>query len=315
MFLKPILALCNNRTDHAKVHPTLGSPEDWLSESMLNEHGYSAVTFDFFVNWVTYELDHELWQKKIPCPIEFSDFSGATSEKIIAFLRKDSDFIRFFKFAQKNSLVPVAMLFNDPADWAREWARLVRAVPEDLHGRPYLVCEETTKQQLFDLIQTKSGGPVPVGKKGLIYGTSGLECYLSHTNAAWPGDVDMILFKVNSFKPIVIVELKKDTGKSKFTFDQQCLGNYYPGDDGRKYDRLAILGEKILPDQKVPIVVLYYSTVPNEYRVKLERLDGAPRKLKSIDFTMISIDPKEINRSSKLVLDEIVRLSIIPPQP
>jgi hypothetical protein len=122
------------------------------------------------------------------------------------------------------------------------------------------------------MIRSYSGGPIQIGSKGLIYGTSRLECYLSSTDSLYPGDVDLIVLNPNN-RPSAILEFKKHTLATNIR--EQKLSNYYPRPDGRKYDRLELLREFISGDGgNVPLLVLYYPTNSAFTEGRLELLKG-----------------------------------------
>ncbi|ECG8589557.1 hypothetical protein FNI11_07290 [Salmonella enterica subsp. salamae] len=114
-------------------------------------------------------------------------------------------------------------------------------------------------QHLKNAIQHHSGGPVHVGNKGLTYGTSAVECYLSRSDAAFPGDADAVIVDAQN-QIRCIIEYKKHTLNAPI--GQHLAGRYYPHPDGRKYQRLEALAARCRNalSSPVPLIVLYYST-------------------------------------------------------
>lgn len=127
-------------------------------------------------------------------------------------------------------------------------------------------------------IKLLSGGPIRIGKKGLIYSTSTLEGYLSRSDAAWPGDADLIILD-KALCPVALLEYKKHTLDTPIK-DQQ-LSNYYPYPDKRKYDRLAIFKTFLASD--MPLINIYYPTNPKFRIIKFEKISGAVGDLHSTE--------------------------------
>lgn len=276
MLVLPKLAKCTNRLDLAAEHPVFGDPTSWFSSDVQTVVGIIGLSFDFFVNWQTRTLSNEIWLKRI-VQIQNdtwppSGYSGLRS------MIDDVDGPDMLKhvgsFGAVQSLTPKYMLFKDSVDWSDPtnsiWSATVSADASLKEGK------KSTLDEIKARIRLLSGGPIRIGSKGLIYGTSSLECFLSHTDALWPGDVDLLLLG-QDYKPIAIVEYKKHTRSSKTTLQQQTLSLYYPNPDGRKYDRLAILRDKVAPG--VPIIILYYSTLEAEQNVIAEVIGGPVGKL------------------------------------
>lgn len=154
---------------------------------------------------------------------------------------------------------------------------------------------------LKTIIQQRSGGPIRVGRKGLRFGTSRLECYLSHTDAAWPGDADLVVYDAgSSCQPTAIIELKKHTRHSTLPFLEQRLENYYPKPDGRKYDRLIALANHLSDRNVVPIFVLYYSTAPSVDYVILEKVDRGARAPRGVRISTVPFTDNAGSFASKL---------------
>lgn len=135
-------------------------------------------------------------------------------------------------------------------------------------GNNELHVEATTLGGLMNEIQRYSGGTVSVGAKGLIYGTSAVECYLSLTNAAYPGDVDAVIVDTAGHVQCV-VEFKKHTLRDPIA--DHLVTRYYPRPDGRKYQRLDCLVQhyRQIGDATVPFAVLYYATGRPVIRVQV----------------------------------------------
>lgn len=131
-----------------------------------------------------------------------------------------------------------------------------------------------TLADLRAAIQAKSGGPMRIGDKGLIYSTTALEAHLSKTTAPWPGDADLVVFDADDHEPRCVIELKKHTERSRLPFGRQQVENYASpgGPDQRKYDRLSLLAEQVSASGPLPLYTLYYSTVRGQDDLRLERV-------------------------------------------
>lgn len=136
-----------------------------------------------------------------------------------------------------------------------------------------------TLAELAAAITLKSGGPMRIGDKGLVYSTSALEAHLSKTSSPWPGDADLVVFDAVDHTPRCVIELKKHTERSRLPLDQQRVENYAGpgGPDRRKYDRLSLLAEQVSAGGPLPLFTLYYSTLCGQDDLRLERVtrDGA----------------------------------------
>ena len=141
---------------------------------------------------------------------------------------------------------------------------------------------------LRNRIRQLRGGPASVGPKGLTYGLTSLECFLSKTPDIWPGDADLVLVDSN-FMPLAIIEFKKDTIGTPIS--SETLSNYYPSRDPRKYDSFAHLRDHFTNDPStLPIIILYYSVKePLDQQVKLERIEGAAGNMRATNSELVPL--------------------------
>lgn len=124
----------------------------------------------------------------------------------------------------------------------------------------------TSLSNLKATIRQHSGGPVFVGAKGLTYGTSAIECALSKSDSAYPGDVDAVIV---DDKGVIrcVVEYKKHNLSDPL--GNHLIDRYYPTPDGRKYRRLdALVADYRRTTAVIPFVVFYYSTKSEVIRVQ-----------------------------------------------
>ena len=288
MLHKPTLAYCNNRARPASTHPHSGEPDEWLADTYLEPHGLVGFTFDFFVNWHTRLLSNRLWIKRIvessftPWPVLSHDLSDAIYQ-----CDGEGEVKQLCEFAAKYNLSCHYFLFKESPNSQHPPAPII-AVSFDGDG---LVTDvrEAELSILMRRIRQLSGGTVRIGEKGLILGLTTLECYLSKTNAAWPGDADLVLVDSNC-TPLAIIEFKKHTPSSSIPFADQKLSNYYPGQDSRKYDRLALFRDYVSSNTPpLPIIVVYYPVQESIEQVQLERVEGADRQLRTTESEFVPL--------------------------
>lgn len=209
MLLKPKHAKCDDREELSKRHEVAGDAEEWFSWELLNEYQLSGVNFDFFVNWTSWthgKISNEFWVKRNVSEDEIKSVSAEVIQDLI-YSCDSEEFVKDLALLAKGSLK--YKLFRESVDWANQTddQSPILSVDIDATGRVSAVRREKLGT-LMRQIQILSGGTVGVGTKGLKYSYTNLECFLSKTDAAWPGDVDLILLD-NEKKPIAILEFKK----------------------------------------------------------------------------------------------------------
>ena len=282
----PILAKCDDRNVRARSHPFSGEPGDWLADTYLEQYGLVGFTFDFFVNWTTHSISNQLWIKRVvegafnPWPILSRDISNAIYQ-----CDGEEKVKQLCGFATKYGMSCHYFLFKESSNSQRPPAPIVEV---EFDGNGFVEgVQEVQLLNLMSRIRQLSGGPVRVGSKGLFYGLTTLECFLSKTDAAWPGDADLVLVD-SSLSPLAIIEFKKHNLNTPIS--NQTLSNYYPSPDGRKYDRLALFRDYFNDSASVlPIVVVYYSTKQSVCQVKLECIEGAVRRLRATPPELVSL--------------------------
>ena len=296
MLRKPIWAFCNNREKLAESHLYSGEPEEWLADTYLKPHNLVGLTFDFFLNWRTRSITNRLWIKRIVEP-SFTLWPVLSHDISNAIYQCDGEekVKQLCGFADRYGMSCHYFLFKESRDWKNSPAPIVAVS----FGGDGLVTDvrEVELSILMHRIQVHAGGPVLVGAKRLTLGSSTLECYLSNTDAAWPADADLVLVDSN-FAPHAIIEFKKHTHRSRFRFADQKLSNYYPRPDGRKYDRLAIFRNYLSGNAPpLPIIVVYFPTPTSIDQVKLERVEGADRRLEATKSEFVPL-PKVSDEQS-----------------
>ncbi|HFK1457212.1 hypothetical protein WAG12_19730 [Bacillus cereus] len=307
MIYIPKLAYCSSGRS-AKTHANTTEPIEWFSNNYLGK-AFFTLNFDFFISWgQTNFLSNEFWVKRNINRAEFAErFESVwpcTDIQLLQTALEDCEgkefLVNYGKFANSLDFKARYQVFIDSRDWAKYPAKFV-TVDIDANGN----IENVIKQDLSSIkseIQRLSGGKVKVSKTyGLKVASTNLECYLSNTDedeAAWPGDVDLLLFD-NNERPIAIIEFKKNTIEPGRPYHRsihnESLNNYYSAtgraDDNRKYNRIAILRNYL--DKDIPIINLYYpiweAKDPKENVIKLEKVTGNVGNLEAVEVKILPV--------------------------
>ncbi|MDO3664501.1 hypothetical protein [Acinetobacter higginsii] len=300
MLRYPNLAQCANRGVQSKINPIIGEPLEWLSNNTLQRFGYSQLSFDFFVNWNTYTFQNRIWIKRIwSSNISIDTLAVSGAEFLTQQAQNIGDNLALInQFSVTYNLDPSYIVFRE-VNWQDNPEPILRGAIT-ANGIENIALYDIN--QVMQAIRNNSGGPVRIGSKALIYGTSCLECYLSGTDALWPGDVDIILWDNQQQRAVAIIELKKHTLNTAIS--EQQLSNYYPGADSRKYDRLALLRNHL--GVNVPIIVLYYPTKEFHKEIKLEKIDGNPRELETVQSILINFQGLTQEMIGEAIIHQIV---------
>ena len=300
---KPVLARCDNRSRHARKHPSSGDPEDWLADTYLKPYGLLGLTFDFFVNWDEGSVPNELWIKRIvnddytPWPMEHA---GAVPNAIYQCDREEK-VQQLCRFADRHDFTCHYLLFKESSYFG---VRPEPIVEVGYDGNGDVVHIRNVKlPNLIDRIQQLRGGPFYTSKR-LIYGRTSLDCYLYNNTAAMlPGDADLVLVD-SSFTPRVIIEFKKDTIGTPIS--SETLSKYYRSDP-KKYDSFAYFRDHLTNDRStLPTIVLYYSVKPNAHQVKLERIEGAAGRLRATNSELVPLPNANDETSCKKLIEALL---------
>ncbi|WGI26194.1 hypothetical protein QEN58_03815 [Halomonas alkaliantarctica] len=235
-------------------------PSDWIAPSL--PAGWRLLSFHFFVDWMQSppRLANRVWMtRQVRFEHESEMVEGPKSDLLRLF--NQSEDWRFFEDLERvcsnyrHDLsaillpdIPVSVITEQTPVWV-----IRRAENTGLGIGKYSV------SNLKTAIQRHSGGPVNVGKKGLTFGTSAVECFLSGSDAAFPGDADgVVVDDQNQVR--FIIEFKKHTIGD--ALDNHLINRYYPSRDGRKYKRLEALRThyECVNQFPTPLVMLYFST-------------------------------------------------------
>ena len=233
--------------------------------------GMFLRSFQYFVHWdkSPVVIDDYIWLTKL---VHFENFDELSSCKETDVLQTFIDqgymleFQETLAFCKKNNHNLSCILLPELPQTMINDKTPVWVIYDK--GNDDLGIREVRIANLKEQIKIRSGGPIHVGSKGLTYGTSAVECYLSKTDAVYPGDVDCIL---STSDGIVrgLIEYKKHTISDPI--ENHTASHYYQSKDRRKYDRLASLHryyETMYPNL-CPLTILYFSTRSPVIRIQL----------------------------------------------
>ena len=305
MLQKTFLARCDNRACLAKTNIRSGSPEDWLSNDLLSGSNTFGVTFDFFIDWAINRISPYVWIKRILLPTyTYDEFIGKLDSEMEKEFGKDY-LCRLGRFATEYDMQVQFIVFHDDLDWSNDRNELLIVSLSFKEGCYSFSPQKYSLSGFKELIKSHSGGPVSIGSKGLIYGTSRLECSLSKTDSLYPGDADLLLLNEDN-KAVCIFEFKKHTLSSPIS--EQCFTNYYPRPDGRKYKRLALLRDYLASksNSRILFFVLYYPTQTYiEQQWKLEVIEGNAFSLRATDSFTFELPADKSDNEYKKVIEKI----------
>lgn len=243
-------------------------PSNWITPSLPD--GWCLVSYHFFVDWrgKPPTVATRLWMTR-QLRLEAGETLDSINKADIlaAFYttctcEEFEELERIFTpHGQQVSVIllpeiPVSDITDDTPMWA---------IIRDNNRSPLILKCRISRMKA--LIQQYSGGPVNVGTKGLRFGTSAVECSLSHSDAAFPGDADAVVVDDQN-RIRYIIEYKKHTIPEPMR--DHLVDAYYPRPDGRKYQRLEALAThyRLSQQSAIPLVVLYYSTRKSEIRLQ-----------------------------------------------
>ncbi|MFM5460411.1 hypothetical protein [Aeromonas veronii] len=287
MYIAPLQqALCSDR-----CQVTNGpEPSDWIVPSL--PVGWHLLSFHFFVDWrhTPPAVADRIWITR-QLRLDFGETLDSIQNADVLEAFRRSVLLQEFEILERAAVackhkvsvillpeIPVPEISDDTFIWV---------IYRGIEG--LFCCAKHNVLQLKFKIQQHSGGPVKVGAKGLRFGTSALECYLSSTDAAFPGDADAVIVDDND-QIRGIVEYKKHT--LDVPINQHLATKYYPYPDGRKYQRLQALTTRCrdsLPNP-IPLIILYYSTKSPVIRLQEISTMDASKMTISRDSGDISVD-------------------------
>jgi hypothetical protein len=257
MLIAPLQqALC---ADRSKVSAG-PDPSDWILPSLPD--GWRILSFHFFVDWSQAKplVADSIWMTRLVRLNNDESISNIVDKDLLdRFCEGHSrSYFQDLELVCASYKIRVSSILLPEISGSEITGRTpVWVVARS--DRKEMRIWRTSVDRLKSAIQERSGGPVKVGAKGLIYGTSAIECQLSRTDAAFPGDADAVIVDDQNLVRCVI-EYKKHTLSSPLS--DHLIEKYYPFPDGRKYRRLNALVEhcQYVGQREVPLIVLYYST-------------------------------------------------------
>lgn len=286
------LAKCGQRHLLAKGE----NVSKWISEAL--PENWKIYSFHYFVKWddALIPVDDRAWLTKLVYGTEGGERDQLLDADVAAYVAGSSvehEYLALSRVLSKYGMELSLILLPEPMfepDSSRIWV--------GVEGNGGMRIKSRPASDLRAAIQRHSGGAVNVGRKGLIYGTSAAECALSHTDYAYPGDVDCIVVDANE-RIVGVVEYKKHTLTSKI--EDHMINEYYPRSDYRKYKRLFSLVKRFseVNDIRVKFFMLYYSTKSPIARIQeISHLnnDSAEVIWDSLDIDISYLYPSVVGR-------------------
>ncbi len=299
MFITPLQqASCADRSSVSHGP----DPSDWIAPSL--PVGWRLLSFHFFVDWmqspphlanrvwltrqVRFEHESEM-AKKLESDL-LSLFNQSADRRCFEDIERVCSHYRHDLSAMILPDIPVSVITEQTPIWV-----IRRTENTGLGIGKYSV------NSLKKAIQFHSGGPVKVGTKGLKFGTSAVECFLSGSDAAFPGDADGVVVDDQN-RVRCVIEYKKHTIGD--ALDNHLINKYYPRPDGRKYKRLEALRSHYerVNHFPTPLVILYFSTrEPVIWLQEIDRLNDDSVDIRRASGN-INIDGKHPDDISKQVV-------------
>lgn len=259
------LALCSDRDAAAAEAERV----EWITCAL--PAGWKVFTFHFFVNWKSRPpsvSDQFLLTRLLDIEPATAAADLKDDEVLNAFFESEAkpefDALERVLSRYGKHLVAVILPEIKVEEVSGETALWVIKTAENRQTQ----CLRFSVSQLMRSIQNHSGGPVRIGEKGLTFGTSAIECYLSRTDAAFPGDADGVI--VDEIGNIThVIEFKKHTLRGPIK--DNLVDRYYPERDGRKFQRLSSLCRTIeaFSGNRAVLVVIYFATQHKSMRVQV----------------------------------------------
>lgn len=299
---KPILAKCNDRTKLAKLHPTSGEPQDWLGESLISSYNLISLSFDFFINWNKNTVAREIWVKRI---VDYKYNPWPNNDKELLYNAicniEGENYIKSIKlFSEIYDFSCHYMLFKEATNWSKNNKEVVDVNVTSLESAIGILNVNEIQQR----IEAMRGRSVPIGPGGLTYGTSTLECYLSITPYFWPGDVDSVLVD-NDSRACCIIEFKKHTKSDSIRL--QTLSNYRDR-DRLKYQSLGLFRDRLSVKNKIPIIMIFYPTMPHIKEIKIEKIEGPFDDLQVSNSLYLNLPIVSDKSSHKNLIDTLLNM-------
>lgn len=293
-------AKCSDRSIRA-----LGpDPTSWIEQGLPS--GWETFSFHFFVDWSVGPPsvgDLLLFTRLVKVDAGV-DIGSIGSDDVLEAFRASGDLEKLerlkaiFTPYKRDAIaillpeIELSKINDDTPIWT---------VRQDKENQPK--CLRSTVRGLKESIRNHSGGPVAVGQKGLIFGTSAIECYLSKTDAAYPGDVDLIVTDASG-EVRHIFEFKKHTLAGEI--GENLADRYYPKPDGRKYQRLFLLNDVMrnASGSCPKFIIFYFATQHPHIRIQVASEIDAERITIAFDSGDICVE----QMSDKAIAEQVRRV-------
>ena len=304
--IAPFLAKCVDRSDIAKVAV---NPLDWIIPRLGND--YESLSFHFFINWNQNPpvVSGPFWLSRLIIASSPNELITAKDEDVLAAYKvAGSDILlsHLDELARSNSTNAECVLLGEMDTKLVNSQSPVWIIKHDNEANGQLSINRITIAGLGKYIESIRKGSAALGSKGLIYGTSAVECWLSRTNNLFPGDCDCLILK--NGVPVSIIELKKHTLNDPIS--NNLASRYYPGQDSRKYDSLFALKRYLEQNYqvKIPLSIIYFATRFSAYRVQvIEKGQTGLRVLRDTnDVRYVISDNNSVSAFGNRILEVIL---------
>lgn len=261
-----ILNLSQRYCNGNKDAPNDGiDPLEWLIGAFAGSGYKIFANFHFFVNWRSEAVSGPLLLTKIATDrLESSDDGrNALLNGVNADQRLRLDLLNLAKISR--AINRSAHLIVLPEVAPTPPLNEIKVGVVSVNTEDALKARISNLDKLMGAIKRHSGGSVRLGRKKLSISTSCIECYLSGTDAAYPGDIDAAIYD-DEGRIVRIFEFKKHTLHGS-KMDENLAEKYVAnGRDYRKYKRISIFSNSLLMGDRaaVPTTILYYNTTRPE---------------------------------------------------
>lgn len=302
----PFLAKCVDRSERASVAV---NPIDWIAPELGSK--YESLSFHFFINWNVNPatVSGPLWLSRLVIATPPNELMTANKEEVLdAYRNAGCDILlsRLEKLAKNNFTTAECVLLGEMDTRLINQQSPVWIIKHENESNDPINIKKISVAELSSYIASIRKGAASLGSKGLFYGTSAVECWLSKTQNLFPGDCDCLIIKDGV--PVSIIELKKHTLNDPIS--NNLASRYYPGQDSRKYDSLFALKKYLEQNYqvKVPLSIIYFATKFSAYRVQVidKGLSGLRvlRDTNDVRYTMS--DKSSISRIGQQILEVIL---------
>lgn len=283
---KPVLAKCIDRSQEA-YDPV--KPDEIISQALKKRRQIcSTFSFNFFINWEEGKFADHFWFTRL---LKYKQTIPSVEQIKQAFMLSDHyfDLLSLSHFAIQFGVHVNGVVLPEPQNITEITENTPAWMIELREGKNHLNVQETNLKELQEKMAVIRGNRfTPMGRKGLNYGSSAVECWLSTRGNIYPGDCDLLLACNN--QPKLIVEFKKHTKRMQPIEDHLAEKYYNNGSDFRKYESLFLLRDFF--EEKgitVPILVVYYSVNPvnvlGEYQYRIQEIRRVREGSKSLMMT------------------------------